>query len=60
MDMRKMGPSKNFGQDESGATAIEYGLITALMVLVWVFAIAPIGPSLRDFFSDTAATLEQR
>ena len=55
-----MGPSKNFGQDESGATAIEYGLITALMVLVWVFAIAPIGPSLRDFFSDTAATLEQR
>ncbi len=31
---------KNFAQDESGATAIEYGLICALIFLVIIAAVA--------------------
>lgn len=53
---------RRFLRDESGATAIEYGLIAALVGLVLVTALSSIGESLSGFFDaakikvDSAAT----
>ncbi|SDG60847.1 Flp family type IVb pilin [Pelagibacterium luteolum] len=48
---------KNFAKDESGATAIEYGLIAALMAVVVIAAISIIGPALETNFTNIAADL---
>ncbi len=37
---------KNFARDTSGATAIEYGLIAALIALVIITAITSVGTTL--------------
>ncbi|WP_297799142.1 Flp family type IVb pilin [uncultured Brevundimonas sp.] len=39
-----------FAKDESGATAIEYGLIAALIAVVIIGAVGAIGTTLRDKF----------
>jgi pilus assembly protein Flp/PilA len=39
-----------FLKDESGATAIEYGLIAALIAVVLVTALTGIGSSLEEAF----------
>lgn len=41
-----------FAQDESGATAIEYGLIAALISVVIIGAVATLGGSLTKVFGD--------
>jgi pilus assembly protein Flp/PilA len=41
-------------QDESGATAIEYGLIAALISVVAVAALDQMGSSLRSAFQSVA------
>lgn len=41
-----------FAQDESGATAIEYGLIAALISVVIIGAVAALGGSLNQVFED--------
>ena len=46
---------RNFFRDESGATAIEYGLIGAGIFLVIVSAVALIGPRLQAIFEQAAA-----
>lgn len=43
---------KNFAQDESGATAIEYGLIAALMAVVIIAGIGAFGGALENKFKD--------
>lgn len=48
---------KKFVADESGATAIEYGLIAALMAVVVIAAIAILGPSLEKSFEGIGETL---
>ncbi|HWJ88790.1 MAG TPA: Flp family type IVb pilin [Pelagibacterium sp.] len=48
---------KKFVADESGATAIEYGLIAALMAVVVIAAIAMIGDPLKNTFSNIGTTL---
>ncbi|WP_068875230.1 MULTISPECIES: Flp family type IVb pilin [unclassified Phenylobacterium] len=40
-----------FLKDESGATAIEYGLIAALISVVIVTAVGLVGTSLEDTFT---------
>ncbi|WP_404400048.1 Flp family type IVb pilin [Pelagibacterium halotolerans] len=40
-----------FAKDESGATAIEYGLIAALMAVVVIAAIALLGPQIESTFN---------
>ena len=51
-----------FLKDESGATAIEYGLIAALIAVVLVGALTAVGSSLNTTFTtikdklDTAGT----
>ena len=46
-----------FMNDESGVTAIEYGLIAALIAVVIIAAVASVGTSLKGTFSTGAASL---
>ena len=48
---------KKFIQDESGATAIEYGLIAALIALVIIGATETIGEELLTTFEEIATKL---
>ena len=41
-----------FAQDESGATAIEYGLIAALISVVIIAAVTTLGGTLQGVFED--------
>lgn len=43
--------------DESGATAIEYGLIAALVAVVIIGALTLVGNGLRDKFTTVANSL---
>jgi pilus assembly protein Flp/PilA len=43
---------RKFLGDQTGATAIEYGLIAALVALGLVTALTSIGTSLSGFFDD--------
>ncbi len=45
---------KNFIENESGATAIEYGLIAALIAVVIITAVTAIGSNLKGTFSNVA------
>ena len=47
-----------FIKDESGATAIEYGLIAALIAVALIGGATQLGKSLDDKFGDVAATLD--
>jgi pilus assembly protein Flp/PilA len=46
-----------FIKDESGATAIEYGLIAALIALAIMVGAGAVGTSLRSKFNDIATKL---
>ena len=46
---------KNFFKDESGATAVEYGLMVALIAVVIIAAVTTLGTNLSSKFT-TAAT----
>lgn len=43
---------KKFAKDEDGITAIEYGLIAALMAAAIVVAVAVLGPGLLTAFQN--------
>lgn len=47
-----------FVNDESGATAIEYGLIAALIAVVIIGAVGALGTSLTGAFTRIAASLD--
>ena len=49
----------NFVKDESGATAIEYGLIAALIALAIVVGASALGNSLNAQFSNIAVALNK-
>src|SRR4030095_14155804 len=60
---RKETPSmsktlKTFARDESGATAIEYGLIAALVAVGLIAALTALGGSLQAIFSHVSTTLD--
>jgi pilus assembly protein Flp/PilA len=46
-----------FLKDESGATAIEYGLIAALVAAVLVTALGTIGKNLNTTFTNVGASV---
>lgn len=48
---------KRFVQDESGATAIEYGLIAALVSVAAILALQSLGSSLNQMFTRVSGTL---
>jgi len=47
-----------FVQDESGATAIEYGLIAALIAVVIIGAVTTVGTNLSGTFSTVAGSIK--
>ena len=48
---------KSFIVNDDGATAIEYGLIAALVALVGVVAFTALGGTVSKAFTDIASTL---
>jgi pilus assembly protein Flp/PilA len=46
-------------RDESGATAIEYGLIAALIAVVIITALQLLGEDLNDAFNAIAAAIPE-
>jgi pilus assembly protein Flp/PilA len=46
-----------FAKDESGATAIEYGLIVALIAVVIITAVTALGTTLSSKFSTVTSSL---
>jgi len=46
-----------FLQDETGATAIEYGLIVSLISIVAIAAYSQVGSKLQSTFNDVANNL---
>ena len=51
------GMFKRFVGNESGATAIEYGLIAALISVVMVVAVTSVGKAVTATFESVAAAL---
>lgn len=49
-----------FVKDESGATAIEYGLIAALIGVVIITAVTQVGTEVRSTFDDVKTGLQKR
>jgi len=49
-----------FAKDESGATAIEYGLIAALIAVVIIGGATLVGTNLNQLFNDIAGQLTGR
>ncbi len=50
---------KNFANDESGATAIEYGLIAALIAVAIIAALTALGPKLAATFDKVTEELPE-
>jgi pilus assembly protein Flp/PilA len=53
MDMR--AESKNFLRDERAATAIEYGLITALIAVALIAILTGLGGQMSTVFSEISS-----
>lgn len=47
-----------FARDESGATAIEYGLIAALIAVVIIGAVTAVGTGLSGTFNSVAGSIK--
>lgn len=47
-----------FIKDESGATAIEYGLIAALIAVAIIVAVGTVGTKLGDLFGTVSTKLD--
>jgi pilus assembly protein Flp/PilA len=50
--------AKRFLKDESGATAIEYGLIAALIAVVIIAGLSAVGSSLNTTFTNIATSVK--
>jgi pilus assembly protein Flp/PilA len=48
---------KKFVHDESGATAIEYGLIASLIALVIIASVTVVGAKLTNTFTEVSSNL---
>jgi pilus assembly protein Flp/PilA len=49
----------NFIRDEQGVTAIEYGLIAALIAVAIIIALTSLGQSLESNFNEVASALDK-
>ena len=50
--------TRQFMQDEEGVTAIEYGLIAALVAVGIIVALTALGTSLTTIFGEISAALD--
>lgn len=48
----------NFLRDEDGATAVEYGIMVALIAVVIIAAVTLVGQNLSALFNSVAAALQ--
>ena len=55
-----MSTFKKFFKDESGATAIEYGLIAAGIAVVIITIVGTVGSDLKNRFQDVADGLKPK
>jgi len=55
-----MNMFKRFLKDESGATAIEYGLIAALIAVVIITAVGLVGKEVNTAFKDIENGLKDK
>jgi len=53
-----MNPFPHFLRNESGATAIEYGLIAALIAVVIITAVTAVGSNLSGTFNTVATSVK--
>lgn len=51
---------KKLRRNEKGATAIEYGLIAALIAVAAITAMSGLGSSLTSTFNKTSSTLQSK
>ena len=49
---------KSFLKDESGATAIEYGLIAALIAVAIITAVTAVGTNLKAQFNNISGAIK--
>lgn len=56
--IKKIQAANKFARDDSGATAIEYGLIAGLIAVVLIVAIGLAGDSLDGMFTYIAGELD--
>ncbi|MEM5328141.1 Flp family type IVb pilin [Paraburkholderia sp. JHI2823] len=49
--------AKTFARDEEGITALEYGMLAALITVLIMASIASIGTTLQSVFSDIITAL---
>ncbi len=52
-----MNAIRNLLQDESGASAVEYGLLVALIAVVIITAVTALGNSISKMFTGVASTM---
>ncbi len=57
MSLHMSGFVSRFMRDERGATAIEYGLIVALISVVIITAVTSVGTNLRSKFNSINSSL---
>ena len=55
--MKLVNKIKNFSKNDDGATAIEYGLIAALIAVVIIAAVTAVGTDLGAAFNNVANSL---
>jgi pilus assembly protein Flp/PilA len=53
----KMERIKNFFKDESGASAVEYGLLVSLIAVAIIVGARLLGGNLNTLFNTTAGTI---
>jgi pilus assembly protein Flp/PilA len=59
MDIRIVGKAlKAFGRDETGATAIEYALMSSLIALVLIASLTALGTRLGVEFNEVSSALK--
>ncbi len=55
--MTKLAAKLRTLRDEKGATAVEYGLMVALIAVVIIVAVALLGTNLSTLFNDVASSV---
>ncbi|AOT02057.1 Flp family type IVb pilin [Arthrobacter sp. U41] len=51
------GVKDKMASDEKGATMVEYGIMVALIAVIVIAAVGPLGTTIRDMFAGVTAQL---
>jgi pilus assembly protein Flp/PilA len=53
-------PTRRRYRDDTGASAVEYGLLVAAVAAVTVIILFALGGAVRDMFSESCATIDDK